>query len=207
MNDTVLRACRGEDVPYTPVWILRQSGRHLPQFRKLLDKWGFLNLCKVPELIVEVTLLPVDLFGVDAAQAFSDILTMVEPMGMDLRYSADSVPGFMRPVRTHQDVDRLVVPNAEESLGYRMEAIRILRRELANRVPLLGFAGGPFTVAAYMIEGGPSSRFVNTKRMMYQDPELFHRLMRMVTALTSDYLRAQVKAGAQAATLFDTWAG
>ncbi|MEW6142904.1 MAG: uroporphyrinogen decarboxylase [Chloroflexota bacterium] len=206
MNDTILGACRGEEVPYTPVWILRQSGRYLPQFRRLLNKWGFLNLCKKPELIVEVTMLPVDLFGVDAAQAFSDILTEVEPMGMELDYSADSVPHFKNPIRTQQDVDHLVVPDAEESLGYRMEAIKMLRRELADRVPLLGFAGGPFTVAAYMIEGGPSNRFINTKRMMFQGTELFHRLMRMVTALTGDYLRAQVRAGAQAVTVFDTWA-
>lgn len=207
VNDTILRACRGEEVPYTPVWILRQSGRHLPQFRRLLNKWGFLNLCKKPELIAEVTMLPVDILGVDAAQAFSDILTAVEPMGMELDYSADSVPRFKNPVRTQQDVDHLVVPSAEEDLKYRMDAIKILRRELADRVPLLGFAGGPFTVAAYMIEGGPSNRFINTKRMMFRGAELFHRLMRMVTALTGDYLRAQVQAGVQAVTVFDTWAG
>lgn len=207
MNDTILRACRGEEVPYTPVWILRQSGRHLPQFRKLLNRWGFLNLCTKPELIVEVTMLPVDLLGVDAAQAFSDILTVVEPMGMDINYSADSVPHFKNPVRTQQDIDRLVVPDVEESLKYRMDAIRILRHELADRVPLLGFAGGPFTVSAYMIEGGPSNRFINTKRMMFHSSELFHRLMRMVAALTGDYLRSQVRAGAQAVTIYDTLAG
>jgi len=207
VNDTILRACLGEEVPYTPVWILRQSGRHLPQFRRLLKKWGFLNLCKKPELIAEVTMLPVDLLGVDAAQAFSDILTAVEPMGMELDYSTEAVPRFKNPVRTQLDIDHLVVPSAEDELKYRMEAIKILRRELRDRVPLLGFAGGPFTVAAYMIEGGPSSRFINTKRMMFQGPDLFHRLMRKVTSLTGDYLRAQVRAGAQAVTVFDTWAG
>jgi uroporphyrinogen decarboxylase len=205
MNDAIIRACRGQPVPFTPVWILRQSGRHLPQFQKLLKKWGFVSLCKVPDLIAEVTLLPVDIFGVDAAQAFSDILTEVEPMGMELIYSKDGVPHFRNAIRTQHDVDRLVVPEVAEALDYRMEAIRILRKELNGRVPLLGFAGGPFTICAYMIEGGPSSRFANTKRMMYQGSELFHRLMRMVTDLTASYLHYQILAGAQAVTIFDTW--
>jgi uroporphyrinogen decarboxylase len=163
-------------------------------------------MCTVPELTAQVSLLPVNLLHVDAAQAFSDILTPAEPMGMELRYGKDGEPGFATPIRSEEAVEALRVPDPSETLSYRMDSIRILRRELGGRVPLLGFAGGPFTVVSYMIEGGPPGRLANTKLMMFSRPDLFGKLVDKVARFTAEYLRAQVLAGAQVITMYDTFA-
>lgn len=207
MNDTVLKVCRGEKVPYTPVWIMRQAGRSLPQFRKVMDKSDFLTICRTPELAAEVTIQPVDVLGVDAAILFSDILTTVEPMGMHLAYPEGAGPFFDNPVRCQSDVDKLIVPEPDEHLCFVMETIRIVTRELKNRVPLIGFAGAPFTVAAYMIEGIESHRsplFFNTRKMIAQEPDLFLSLVEKVNRFTTSYLTSQIKAGAPAVMLFDS---
>lgn len=207
MNDTFLKACHGEEVPYTPVWIMRQAGRYLRQYQKIRKKVDFLTLCKTPELAAEVTIQPVDALGVDAAILFSDILIPVEAMGLDFRFYERKGPVFKNPVRDKAAVDNLIVPDPEESVGFVMEAIKILREELKNRVPLIGFAGAPFTLATYMIEGGTSKNFLLTKRMIYQAPELYSSLMDKITRTVIEYLKAQIRAGVQAIQIFDTWGG
>ncbi len=207
MNDTFLKACRGEKVDYTPVWLMRQAGRYLKEYQEVRSKVDFLTLCKTPELAAKVTLQPVDILGVDAAILFSDILIPVEAMGMHLEFSDKKGPILGEPVRNKSGADRLVIPDTEDSMPFVLEAIRILRRELRDRVPLIGFSGAPFTLATYIIEGGSSKNFVNTKKMMYQNRGLFDGLMDKITATVIEYLSAQIQAGAQAVQLFDSWAG
>lgn len=207
MNDTFLRACRGEKVEYTPVWLMRQAGRYLREYQEVRSKVDFLTLCKTPELAAKVTLQPVDILGVDAAILFSDILICVEAMGMHLEFSEKKGPVLGEPVRTKAGVDRLTIPDTEDSMPFVLDTIKILRRELADRVPLIGFSGAPFTLATYIIEGGSSKNFVNTKKMMYQNPGLFGGLLDKITSTVIEYLSAQIKAGAQAVQLFDSWAG
>jgi len=205
MNDTFLRACRGEKTEYTPVWFMRQAGRYLPEYQKVRSKVTFLELCHSPELCTEVTLQPVDIFGFDAAILFSDILIPMEAMNLELDFHEGKGPVFARPVRDQQAVDALVVPDPEESMPFVMETIRLLRREL--KVPLIGFSGAPFTLATYLIEGGSSKVFLETKKMMFQAPEMYDALLRKITTCTSLYLQAQARAGAQALQIFDSWAG
>lgn len=205
MNDTFLKACRGEQTPYTPVWFMRQAGRYLPEYQKIRRKVSFLELCKSPALCTEVTLQPIDIFGFDAAILFSDILIPMEAMNLELEFHEGRGPVFPQPVRSQQAVDALIVPDPEATVPFVMETIRLLRKEL--KVPLIGFAGAPFTLATYLIEGGSSKVFLNTKKMMFQEPELYHRLLQKITACTSLYLQAQARAGAQALQLFDSWAG
>lgn len=205
MNDTFLKACRGEHTPYTPIWIMRQAGRYLPEYQKVRGNVSFLELCKTPELCVEVTLQPVDILGVDAAILFSDILILMEAMGAPLEFHEGRGPIFHETFRDEAAVNRLIVPDPDEATGFVMETVRLLRKEL--RVPLIGFAGAPFTCATYLIEGGSSKVFWETKKMMYRTPELFHRLMNKITDSTILYLQAQAKAGAQALQLFDSWVG
>jgi uroporphyrinogen decarboxylase len=200
-----LRACRGDRVETTPIWLMRQAGRYLPEYRQVREKVDFLTLCKTPDLAVEVTLQPIRRFGFDAAILFSDILIPVEPMGVELGF--DPAPVIANPVRTAEDVRRLGRPDPLESLGFVMEAVRGLRRELPPSVALIGFAGAPFTLAAYMVEGAGSKDFARLKALMHQDPALFHALMVKLSLVVSDYLKAQVEAGAQAVQLFDTWSG
>lgn len=207
MNNTFLKACRGEKVPYTPVWIMRQAGRYLKQYQKIRKKVDFLTLCKTPELAAEVTIQPVDALNVDAAILFSDILIPVEAMGMKLRFFDKKGPLLSPSVRDEASVKRLSVIEPEESISFVLEAIKILRKELSNRVPLIGFSGAPFTMATYMIEGGTSKNFLKTKRMIFQSPGLYGFLMDKITMTIVKYLKAQIKAGAQAVQLFDTWAG
>ena len=207
MNDTFLRACRGEKVDYTPVWLMRQAGRYLKEYQEVRSTVDFLTLCKTPELAAKVTLQPVDILGVDAAILFSDILIPVEAMGMHLEFHDQKGPILGEPVRNKSGVDKLVIPDTEDSMPFVLETIRILRQELEKRVPLIGFSGAPFTLATYIIEGGSSKNFVNTKRMMYQNPGLFSMLMEKITSTVIEYLSAQVKAGAQAVQIFDSWAG
>lgn len=205
MNDTFLKACRGEKTDYTPIWMMRQAGRYLPEYQAVRGNVTFLELCKNPELCVEVTLQPIDILGMDAAILFSDILIPMEAMGTPLEFHEGRGPIFPEPVSCQADLDALIVPDPEEKTGFVMETIRLLRKEL--KVPLIGFAGAPFTCATYLIEGGSSKVFWETKKMMYTQPELFHGLMEKITETTSLYLQAQAKAGAQALQIFDSWAG
>ncbi len=207
MNDTFLKACRGEKVDYTPVWLMRQAGRYLKEYQEVRAKVDFLTLCKTPELATKVTLQPVDILGVDAAILFSDILIPVEAMGMHLEFSDKKGPILGEPVRNKSGVDKLLIPDTEDSMPFVLETIRMLRRELAEKVPLIGFSGAPYTLATYIIEGGSSKNFVNTKKMMYQNPGLFQGLMEKITATVIDYLSAQIRAGAQAVQIFDSWGG
>ena len=202
---TFLKACRGEKTDYTPVWLMRQAGRYLPQYMAVRKKVTCLELCKTPELAAEVTIQPIDYLNADAAILFSDILTPVEPMGLKL----DFVPGpvFENPVRTEADIDALRIPVMEEDVPYVLETIKILRREFEGRVPLIGFGGAPFTLACYMVEGKGSKDFAQIKRMMYGAPVLFAKLMEKITEMDRQYLNAQIKAGAQTIQIFDTWGG
>ena len=204
-NDTFLKACRGEATNYTPIWIMRQAGRYLPQYQKVRSGRSFLELCKSPELCVEVTLQPIDILNMDAAILFSDILIPMEAMGLDLEFHEGKGPIFPQTVRDQAAVDKLIVPDPLETMGFVMETITLLRKEL--KVPLIGFAGAPFTCATYLIEGGSSKVFWETKKMMFTAPELFHSLMDKISRCTSKYLLAQAEAGAQALQLFDSWAG
>ena len=206
MSDyTFLKACRGEATDFTPVWLMRQAGRYLPQYMAVRSKCTFLELCKTPELAAEVTIQPIDYLGADAAILFSDILTPVEPMGLKL----DFVPGpvFESPVRSMTAVNALIVPDPEEGVPYVMETIRILRRAFEGRVPLIGFGGAPFTLACYMVEGKGSKDFAHIKKMMYAAPEVYAALMDKITEMSRLYLNAQIKAGAQTIQIFDTWGG
>ena len=207
MNDTFLKACRGEAVDYTPVWLMRQAGRYLPEYHAVRSKYTFLEMCKTPEAAAEVSIQPVDILGVDAAILFSDILVPLEKMGAPLEFHEKRGPVFLEPIRDRAGMERLHVPDPEAELGYVMETIRILRRELAGRVPLIGFSGAPFTLATYLIEGGSSKNYFLTKKMMYTDPALYADLLNKITDCTIDYLKAQAAAGAQALQIFDSWAG
>ncbi|MGW8193998.1 MAG: uroporphyrinogen decarboxylase [Desulforhopalus sp.] len=205
MNDTFLKACRGEKTDYTPIWMMRQAGRYLPEYQKVRGNVTFLELCKSPDLCVEVTLQPVDILGMDAAILFSDILILMEAMGTPLEFHEGVGPVFPQTVRNQAAVDKLLIPDADEATSFVMETIRLLRKEL--KVPLIGFAGAPFTCATYLIEGGSSKVFWETKKMMFTNPGLFHSLMDKITTSTIGYLQAQARAGAQALQLFDSWAG
>ena len=186
--------------------MMRQAGRYLPEYRELRSRHSFLEMCKTPELALRVTLQPLDRFGMDAAILFSDILVIVEAMNIELSFGEKVGPQLGRTIRSKADVDGLYVPDPQEKLGYVLEAIRQLRTSLEGRAPLIGFSGAPFTLATYMIEGGSSRNFLETKSLMYKDPESFHRLMDILRRAVEEYLKAQIAAGAQAVQVFDTWA-
>jgi len=205
MSDLFLRACRRQPVERVPIWIMRQAGRYLAEYRKVREKAGFSTLLKTPELAAEVTLQPVIRFGLDAAILFSDILVPVEPMGVSLTFSPG--PVLEPAVRSRADVERLRVPEPEETVPFVYESIRILRRELAGRAPLIGFGAAPFTLAAYLVEGKGTRDFEHVKGMLYGDPATAHLLLDKAATTLSRYLRAQVRAGAQAIQIFDSWAG
>lgn len=206
MNDRFLRACRRKPVDVTPVWFMRQAGRYMPEYRLIREKYSLLEICYQPELAAEVTLQPVHALGVDAAILFADILLPVIPLGLGLEFAKGEGPVIGKPVRTMEDVAAMRPVDAESDLGYVMDAIRILRGEL-NGIPLIGFCGAPFTVASYMIEGGSSREFLKTKMMMYSAPETWHALMEKLSGVLSEYLVAQIRAGAQAVQMFDSWVG
>ncbi len=207
-NDRFLRALRREPVDCTPVWIMRQAGRYLPEYRATRERAGsFVNLCKTPELACEVTLQPIARFPLDAAILFSDILTIPDAMGLGLSVNEGEGPRLARPVRTRADIDRLGVPDPEGELRYVMDAVRLIRRELHDRVPLIGFAGSPWTLACYMIEGAGSSSFSRPKALAWDDPQTMHKLLDVVARAVARYLAAQAAAGAQALMVFDTWGG
>jgi uroporphyrinogen decarboxylase len=206
-NDTFLRALMREPTPYTPAWIMRQAGRYLPEYNATRKKAGsFLALAQTPELACEVTLQPLDRFPLDAAILFSDILTVPDAMGLGLHFVEGEGPKFSQPVRTEADVARLQVPPMEK-LRYVFDAVALIRRSLDGRVPLIGFAGSPFTLACYMIEGGGSDDFRLVKTLMYARPDLMHRILDVNARAVTAYLNAQIAAGAQAVQLFDTWGG
>ena len=208
-NDLLLRALLRKPTPRRPIWIMRQAGRYLPEYRATRARAGsFLALCTTPELACEVTLQPVDRFPLDGAILFSDILTIPHAMKLGLSFETGAGgPTFERPVRSAADVAKLGVPDPNVELKYVMDAVALIRRELKGRIPLIGFAGSPWTVATYMVEGGGSKDFQLIKRMMYESPETLHRLLDLLARATSLYLNAQIAAGAQAVMLFDTWGG
>ena len=207
-NDRFLRALLRQPVDVTPVWMMRQAGRYLPEYRATRQKAGnFMTLCKTPELACEVTLQPLDRFPLDAAILFSDILTIPDAMGLGLYFSEGEGPRFKQPVRTAQDVAALAVPDPEGELRYVMDAVRLIRRELDGRVPLIGFAGSPWTLATYMVEGSGSKDFAHVKRMLFDAPTLMHQLLDVLARSVTTYLNAQIAAGAQAVMVFDTWGG
>jgi uroporphyrinogen decarboxylase len=207
-NDLLLRALLKEPTPRRPIWLMRQAGRYLPEYRATRAKAGsFLALCTNPQLACEVTLQPIDRFPLDAAILFSDILTIPHAMNLGLEFEAGGGPTIDRPVRSAADVASLKVPDPAHELRYVIDAVALIRRELAGRVPLIGFAGSPWTVATYMVEGGGSKTFGLIKRMMYESPEVLHRLLDVLARSTILYLNAQIAAGAQAVMVFDTWGG
>jgi uroporphyrinogen decarboxylase len=207
VNDRFLKACRREPVDATPVWFMRQAGRYMSDYRVLRQRYSLLDICRAPELAVAVTMQPVDVIDVDAAILFSDLLIPFGPMGLDFDFVKGEGPAISNPIRSAADVDRLKVFEPREELGHVLETIRMLRVELAGRVPLIGFGGAPFTLAAYAIEGGPSTTYARTKAFMYSQPHAWHRLCDRFAAVISEYMTAQVEAGVQALQIFDSWAG
>jgi uroporphyrinogen decarboxylase len=203
----LLRAARREPTPVTPVWLMRQAGRYLPEYRALRGRHGFLELCRNPAAAAEVTLQPVRRLGVDAAILFADILLIVEPLGVGLEFARGEGPVIHRPVRAEADVARLKPIDVAGGVGSVFETVRLVRRALAPSVALIGFAGAPFTVASYVVEGGASRDYLHTKRLMYEAPAAWHRLMEILADATATYLNGQIDAGAQAVQLFDSWVG
>ena len=207
-NDLLLRALLRQPTPRTPVWMMRQAGRYLPEYRATRARAGsFLQLCMNPELACEVTLQPLDRYRLDAAILFSDILTVPHAMNVGLSFETGEGPKIARPVRTSADIDRLPIPDPEGELRYVMDAVRTIRRELNGRVPLIGFSGSPWTVGTYMVEGGSSKNFEHIKGLLYGSPQELHRLLDIITRATIAYLNGQIAAGAQAVMVFDTWGG
>ncbi len=207
-NDRLLKALLREPVDVTPVWMMRQAGRYLPEYRATRGKAGsFMDLCRNPELACEVTIQPLDRYPLDAAILFSDILTVPDAMGLGLYFTEGEGPRFERPVQDAAAVEAIGLPDMEEDLGYVMDAVRTIRRELDGRVPLIGFSGSPWTLATYMVEGGGTKNFSKVKGMMFDRPELMHQLLGKVAAAVTAYLNAQIAAGAQAVMIFDTWGG
>jgi uroporphyrinogen decarboxylase len=206
-NDTLLRALAGQPTPYTPIWLMRQAGRYLPEYNATRARAGsFLKLAKTPALAAEVTLQPLERFPLDAAIVFSDILTIPDAMGLGLGFAEGEGPRFERPLRDEKEILRLAAPDLA-ALEYVFAAIRESRRAIAGRVPLIGFAGSPFTLACYMVEGGGSDDWRALKSMLYARPELLHRILEVNARAVTDYLKAQIDAGADAVMVFDTWGG
>ena len=207
-NDTFLRALLKQPVPYTPIWIMRQAGRYLPEYNQTRARAGnFLALCKNPDYATEVTLQPIARFGLDAAILFSDILTIPDAMGLGLYFAEGEGPKFERPLREEWAIRDLTAPDPDTHLRYVLDAVSQIRKALNNEIPLIGFSGSPFTLACYMVEGGGSDDFRTLKTMLYQRPELLHHILQVNAKAVTDYLNAQIQAGAQAVQIFDTWGG
>ncbi len=202
-----LRACQREATAYTPVWLMRQAGRYLPEYRAIRKRLSLLDLCKTPAAAAEVTVGAVEKLGVDAAIIFADILLLAEPLGVGLTFVRGEGPAVHRPVRTREDVLRLRDVDPQEDLAFVFEAVRLARQSLGGRVPLIGFAGAPFTIASYLIEGQPSRDFLRTKHVMHTDPETWRALLDRLARLTARYLNGQIAAGCDAVQLFDSWIG
>ncbi|MCB9219547.1 MAG: uroporphyrinogen decarboxylase [Ignavibacteriales bacterium] len=206
-NDLFLRACRKEKIERTPIWIMRQAGRYLPEYRAVREKADFLKMCKTPELAAEVTLQPIDIIGVDAAIIFSDILVIPEAMGMHLEMHEGKGPVFPSPIRTEADLNSLKNIDPTSNLKYVLDAVSLTKKELDGRVPLIGFSGSPWTLLTYMVEGGGSKNFANVKKMIYNNPKLAHSILGKLADAISVYLSAKIEAGANAVQIFDTWGG
>ena len=202
-----LKACRREPTEYTPVWLMRQAGRYLKEYRALRKKYSFLEMCKNPELAAKVTLQPIEKFGLDAAIIFSDILIPLEPMGVEFEFAKGEGPVFHHPLRQMKEVEKLRIIEPEEDTSFLMEAIRIVRKELEGKIPLIGFSGAPFTLASYIIEGGHSKNYILTKSLMYQDRPTWDALMEKLSQVLIRYLNAQIRSGVQALQIFDSWVG
>ncbi len=207
-NDRLIRALLREPVDQTPIWVMRQAGRYLPEYKATRAQAGsFMDLCRNAELACEVTMQPLRRYDLDAAILFSDILTIPDAMGLGLYFTEGEGPRFERPIRTAADVKALAAPDPEGELRYVMDAVRTIHRELDGAVPLIGFSGSPWTLATYMIEGGSSKEFSNTKGMLYTEPQLLHQVLQVLADSVTSYLNAQIQAGAQAVMIFDTWGG
>jgi uroporphyrinogen decarboxylase len=206
-NSPFMRACRREPTTYTPVWLMRQAGRYMREYREVRARTTFLELCKTPELATEVTVFAAERLNVDAAIIFADILLIIEPMGLDLEFAKGEGPAIHNPVRSAADVERLREVEEVEALDFVFEAIRQTRRALRPDLPLIGFAGAPFTLASYIVEGGSSKNYVHTKSLMYADSGAWHAMMSLISRALVRYLNAQIAAGAQAVQLFDSWVG
>jgi uroporphyrinogen decarboxylase len=206
-NDLLLRTLRGEKTERTPVWMMRQAGRYLPEYMVLRKKYGFFERCQTPELACEITIQPVDIVGVDAAILFSDILVVPQAMGLEVQLVESQGPFLPDPIKTIKDLQRIRVPEVDETLGYVFDAIKMIKKELNGRVPLIGFAGAPWTLLCYMVQGKGSKTFDEAKAFCYAQPEVAHQLLQMITDTTIKYLQGQVKAGADTIQIFDSWGG
>jgi uroporphyrinogen decarboxylase len=206
-NDLLLRALRGEQVPRPPVWMMRQAGRYLPDYMKLKERYSFFERCQIPELATEITIQPVEQVGVDAAIIFSDILVVPQAMGMQVDMIEGKGPLLPDPIRQYSDIDKISVPDVEEKLSYVFDALKLTKKTLDGRVPLIGFAGAPWTLLCYMVQGKGSKTFDEAKAFCYTQPETAHKLLQMITDTTISYLKGQVKAGADVVQIFDSWGG
>lgn len=206
-NSPFMRACRREPVPYTPIWLMRQAGRYMPEYREVRSRVGFLELCKNPSLAAEVTVTAAERLGVDAAIIFADILLILEPMGLNLEFTKGDGPVIHNPVRSASGVESLREVEDVGALDFVFEAVRQTRAALQSNLPLIGFSGAPFTLASYMVEGGASKNYVHTKSLMYNDAGAWHQMMSLISRALIKYLNAQIEAGAQAVQLFDSWVG
>lgn len=206
-NDLFLRACKKLDVERTPIWIMRQAGRYLPEYRAVRAKADFLTMCKTPELAAEVTIQPIDLIGVDAAILFSDILVIPEAMGMHLEMIESKGPVFPNPIRTYNDAKQLKDIDPAKELKYVLDAVALTKKNLNNRVPLIGFSGSPWTLLTYMVEGKGSKNFTEVKKLIYSEPKLAHSILEKLADTISNYLSAKIEAGCNAVQIFDTWGG
>jgi uroporphyrinogen decarboxylase len=207
MNDILLKVLRGEETERTPVWMMRQAGRYLPDYMKLKEKYSFFERVQTPELAAEITIQPVEQVGVDAAILFSDILVVPQAMGLEVQLIENKGPVLPDPIQTEKDLQRVYVPDVNETLGYVFEAIKLTKKELNNRVPLIGFAGAPWTILCYMVQGKGSKTFDEAKAFCYTKPELAHQLLQMITDTTIAYLKGQVAAGVDTIQIFDSWGG
>lgn len=206
-NDLLLRTLRGEQTERTPVWMMRQAGRYLPEYMVLREKYGFFERCQTPALAAEITLQPVDIVGVDAAILFSDILVVPQAMGLEVQLIESKGPVLPEPIKTAADISRVRVPGVDETLGYVFDAIKLIKQELDGKVPLIGFAGAPWTLLCYMVQGKGSKTFDEAKIFCYTQPQLAHQFLQMITDTTIAYLKGQVKAGADVVQIFDSWGG
>lgn len=206
-NDLFIKACKKENVSRTPIWVMRQAGRYLPEYRAVREKADFLTMCKTPELAAEVTVQPIDIIGVDAAILFSDILVIPEAMGMELQMHEGKGPVFPKPVRNRNDFSGLKKIDPFKDLKYVLDSIRVTKNQLDNRVPLIGFSGSPWTLLTYMVEGGGSKNFSNVKKLIFNDPVFAHQLLDFIADAVADYLNAKIETGVNAVQIFDTWGG
>ncbi|TKK64935.1 uroporphyrinogen decarboxylase [Ilyomonas limi] len=207
MNDILLKVLRGEEAERTPVWMMRQAGRYLPDYMKLKEKYSFFERVQTPELATEITIQPVEQVGVDAAILFSDILVVPQAMGLEVQLIENKGPILPEPIQTEKDLQRIYIPDVNETLSYVFDAIQLTKKELNNRVPLIGFAGAPWTILCYMVQGKGSKTFDEAKAFCYTQPQLAHQLLQMITDTTIAYLKGQVAAGVDAVQIFDSWGG